>query len=125
LIEKSLSIDNVFVWALIMGHFLVPLKYQHRVLFWGIFGALMLRAIFIFAGVALIEKFDWILYVFGAFLLYTAGKLMFGDDEHADPADSKFFKAVNKIVPSTDEYDGQKLFTSAMPSAVRPRCWPC
>ncbi len=111
LIEKSLSIDNVFVWALIMGHFLVPLKYQHRVLFWGIFGALMLRAIFIFAGVALIEKFDWILYVFGAFLLYTAGKLMFGDDEHADPADSKFFKAVNKIVPSTDEYDGQKLFT--------------
>ncbi len=93
LIEKSLSIDNVFVWALIMGHFLVPLKYQHRVLFWGIFGALLLRAIFIFAGVALIEKFDWILYVFGAFLLYTAAKLVFGNDEHADPTDSKFLKA--------------------------------
>ena len=85
LIEKSLSIDNVFVWALIMSYFLVPLKYQHRVLFWGIFGALLLRAIFIFAGVALIEKFDWMLYIFGAFLLYTAAKLIFGNSEEADP----------------------------------------
>ena len=74
LIEKSLSIDNVFVWALIMSYFVVPPKYQHRVLFWGIFGALVMRAIFIFAGVALIERFDWILYIFGAFLLYTAGR---------------------------------------------------
>jgi tellurite resistance protein TerC len=111
LIEKSLSIDNVFVWALIMSYFLVPLKYQHRVLFWGIFGALLLRAIFIFAGVALIEKFDWILYVFGAFLLYTAAKLIFGNTEENDPRDSKFLKLVNRFVPSTDEYDGQKLFT--------------
>ena len=111
LIEKSLSIDNVFVWALIMSYFLVPLKYQHRVLFWGIFGALVLRAIFIFAGVALIEKFDWVLYVFGAFLLYTAAKLIFGNDEEVDPRDSKFLKLVNRFVPSTDEYDGQKLFT--------------
>jgi tellurite resistance protein TerC len=111
LIEKSLSIDNVFVWALIMSYFLVPLKYQHRVLFWGIFGALLLRAIFIFAGVALIEKFDWILYVFGAFLLYTAAKLIFGNSEDADPRDSKFLKLVNRFVPSTDEYDGQKLFS--------------
>ena len=67
------------MWALIISYFLVPLKYQHRVLFWGIFGALVLRAIFIFAGVALIEKFDWILYIFGAFLLYTAAKLVFGN----------------------------------------------
>ncbi len=111
LIEKSLSIDNVFVWALIMGFFLVPGKYQHRVLFWGIFGALALRAIFIFAGVALIEKFDWILYVFGAFLLYTAGKLVFSDKDHIDPGNSKFLKVVNKLVPSTDKFDGQKLFT--------------
>ena len=85
LIEESLSIDNVFVWALILAYFLVPPKYQHRVLFWGIFGALVLRAIFIFAGVALIERFDWVLYVFGAFLLYTAGKLIFSDNEHVDP----------------------------------------
>ncbi len=111
LIEKSLSIDNVFVWALIMGYFVVPLKYQHRVLFWGIFGALMLRAIFIFAGVALIERFDWILYLFGAFLLYTAGKLVFSDDDHVDPGDSRFLKLVNKVVPSSDEFDGQKMFT--------------
>jgi tellurite resistance protein TerC len=111
LIEKSLSVDNVFVWALIMGYFVVPLKYQHRVLFWGIFGALVLRAIFIFAGVALIEKFDWILYLFGAFLLYTAAKLVFGKESSIDPGESKFLKMVNRVVPSTDEYDGQKLFT--------------
>jgi tellurite resistance protein TerC len=111
LIEKSLSIDNVFVWALIMGYFKVPMKYQHRVLFWGIFGALALRAIFIFAGVALIEQFDWILYVFGVFLLYTAGKLVFSDNDHVDPGESKFLKLVNRFVPSTDEYDGQNLFT--------------
>ena len=111
LIEKSLSIDNVFVWALIMGYFKVPMKYQHRVLFWGIFGALALRAIFIFAGVALIEQFDWILYVFGAFLLYTAGKLVFSDNDHVDPGNSKFLKLVHRFVPSTDQYDGQKLFT--------------
>ncbi len=111
LIEKSLSIDNVFVWALIMGYFKVPLKYQHRVLFWGIFGALALRAIFIFAGVALIERFDWILYLFGAFLLYTAAKLVFSDNDHVDPGESKFLKIVNRFVPSTDEFDGQKMFT--------------
>ncbi|MGB0111985.1 MAG: TerC family protein [Ilumatobacteraceae bacterium] len=111
LIEKSLSIDNVFVWALIMGYFKVPAKYQHRVLFWGIFGALALRAVFIFAGVALIEKFDWVLYIFGAFLLYTAAKLVFSDNEHVDPGNSKFLKVVNKVVPSTDMFDGQKLFT--------------
>jgi tellurite resistance protein TerC len=111
LIEKSLSVDNVFVWALIFSHFMVPQKYQHRVLFWGIFGALVLRAIFIFLGVELIERFSWILYVFGAFLLFTALKMMFGDDEHADPASSKFLKFVRKFVPSTDQLDGQRLFT--------------
>jgi TerC family integral membrane protein len=111
LIEKSLSIDNVFVWALIMGYFLVPQKYQHRVLFWGIFGALVMRAIFIFAGVALIERFEWILYVFGVFLLYTAGRLIFSDNEHIDPGNSRFLKFVNRVVPSTDQLDGQKLFT--------------
>jgi len=111
LIEKSLSIDNVFVWALIFGYFKVPSKYQHRVLFWGIFGALVMRAIFIFLGVALIEKFDWILYVFGGFLLYTAGKLVFTDNDHVDPGNSRFLKLVNRVVPSTDKMDGQKLFT--------------
>ena len=71
-VEKSLSVDNVFVWAVIFGYFAVPKAYQHRVLFWGIFGALVLRAIFIFAGVALLERLDWLIYVFGAFLIFTA-----------------------------------------------------
>ena len=72
LIEKSLSVDNVFVWAVIFSFFAIPRKFQFRVLFWGIFGALVLRAIFIFAGVSLIERFEWVLYVFGAFLILTA-----------------------------------------------------
>lgn len=111
LIEKSLSIDNVFVWALIMGYFRVPQKYQHRVLFWGIFGALVMRAIFIFAGVAIIERFDWVLYLFGAFLLYTAAKLVFTDNDHIDPSESKFLAVVNRFVPTADGLDGQRLFT--------------
>ena len=111
LIEESLSVDNVFVWALILSYFMVPPKYQHRVLFWGIFGALILRAMFIFAGVAIIKRFDWVLYVFGAFLLYTAGKLVFGDSDHVDPGKSRFLRIAKRIVPSTDELDGQKLFT--------------
>ena len=111
LIEKSLSVDNVFVWALILSYFKVPPRYQHRVLFWGIFGALIMRAIFIFAGVALIEKFEWVLYLFGAFLLYTAVKLVVSKNEQIDPANSKFLKLVHKVVPLTDELDGQKLFT--------------
>lgn len=111
LIEKSLSIDNVFVWALIMGYFRVPQKYQHRVLFWGVFGALVLRAIFIFAGVAIIERFDWVLYLFGAFLLYTAGRLVFTDNDHVDPGESKFLALVRRFVRTTDDLDGQRLFT--------------
>ncbi|MFM7251817.1 MAG: TerC family protein [Ilumatobacteraceae bacterium] len=111
LIEKSLSIDNVFVWALILSYFRVPPRYQHRVLFWGIFGALVMRAAFIFAGVAIIENFAWTLYVFGAFLLYTAGKLVLSGDEHVDPSRSRFLKAIHRVVPMTDELDGQRLFT--------------
>ena len=111
LIEKSLSVDNVFVWALIMSYFSVPPRYQHRVLFWGIFGALVLRAVFIFAGIALIERFDWVLYVFGAFLLYTALKLVMGGDEHVDPGKSRFLRMVRRLVPLSDELDGQRLFT--------------
>jgi tellurite resistance protein TerC len=111
LIEKSLSVDNVFVWALILSYFQVPNRYQHRVLFWGIFGALVMRAVFIFAGVALIERFEWVLYLFGAFLLYTAAKLIFEGDEEMDPSASRFLKVINRLVPSTPLYDGQKLFT--------------
>ena len=111
LIEKSLSIDNVFVWALILSFYKIPLKYQHRVLFWGIFGALALRAIFIFAGIALIEKFAWVLYIFGAFLIFTAVKLVVKGEDEMDPASGRFMKIINRFVPSTTELDGQKLFT--------------
>ena len=111
LIEKSLSVDNVFVWAVIFSYFAVPPQYQFRVLFWGIFGALVLRAVFIFAGVALIETFDWILYVFGAFLLYTAVKIARHQGAEVHPEHNPVLKLVRRVVPSTTEYDGQKMFT--------------
>jgi tellurite resistance protein TerC len=111
LIEKSLSVDNVFVWAVIFGYFGVPAKYQVRVLFWGIFGALVLRAIFIFAGVALLEAFDWVLYVFGAFLLFTAVRIARHQQAEVHPDTNPVLRVVHRVVPSTAEYDGQRLFT--------------
>ena len=111
LIEYSLSIDNVFVWALILAYFRVPADFQHRVLFWGVFGALVLRGGFIVAGVALISKFEWVLYVFGAFLVYTAIKLVRGGDDEIDPSSSRFLKVVRRVVPLSDELDGQRLFS--------------
>ena len=111
LIEKSLSVDNVFVWAVIFSYFGVPPKYQFRVLFWGIFGALVLRAVFIFAGVALLERFDWILYVFGAFLVITAVRIARHDEGEIHPDQNPVLRFVRRIVPSTNEYDGQRLFT--------------
>jgi tellurite resistance protein TerC len=111
LIEESLSVDNVFVWAVIMSFFAVPKQYQFRTLFWGIFGALVLRAVFIFAGVALIEAFDWILYIFGAFLVFTAFRIAKHDEAEVDPEHNIALRVVRKIVPSTSEYHGQKLFT--------------
>jgi len=112
LIEKSLSIDNVFVWAVIFSFFAVPREYQFRVLFWGIFGALVLRGIFIFAGVSLIERFEWVLYVFGAFLLYTAVKIARHDEsDRIDYERNIAMRVVRRLVPTTDDYDGQKLFT--------------
>lgn len=110
LIEKSLSIDNVFVWAVILGYFAVPAKYQFRVLFWGVFGALVLRAIFIFAGVALLERFEWLLYVFGAFLLFTAWRMVKGDDEEVHPEENPILRLVQRVLPSTPTYHGQHLF---------------
>lgn len=112
LIEKSLSVDNVFVWAVIFSFFAVPREYQFRVLFWGIFGALVLRGIFIFAGVTLIERFEWILYLFGAFLLYTAWKIAHHDEsQQVDYNSNIAMRLVRRIVPTTDRYEGQKLFT--------------
>jgi tellurite resistance protein TerC len=111
LIEESLSIDNVFVWAVILTFFQVPQQYRFRVLFWGVFGALVLRAIFIFAGVALVERFEWLLYFFGAFLVYTAVKIARHNEAEVHPDQNLALRLVRKVVPSTDEYDGQKMFT--------------
>ena len=113
LIEYSLSIDNVFVWALILAYFRVPAQYQRRVLFWGVFGALVLRAGFIFAGVALITRFEWMLFIFGGFLLYTAGRLLFSNDDAMDPSQSRFLKVVHRFVPTTPELHGQRMFVRA------------
>ncbi|MEY2448050.1 MAG: tellurite resistance protein TerC [Acidimicrobiaceae bacterium] len=111
LLELSLSVDNVFVWAVILTFFAVPSKYQFRVLFWGVFGALVLRAGFIFAGVALIERFSVVLYVFGAILLYSAWKIARHDEnEVVDLDQSATMRFVRRFVPSTSEYHGQKLF---------------
>jgi tellurite resistance protein TerC len=110
LIEKSLSVDNVFVWSLIFGFFAVPRAYQFRVLFWGVFGALVLRFIFIFAGVELIERFEWLLFVFGAFLIFTAFRIARGGEEEVHPDQNPVLKLVRRVVPSTSEYDGQKMF---------------
>ncbi len=110
LIEKSLSVDNVFVWALIMSYFAVPREFQFRVLFWGVFGALVLRFIFIFAGVALLEQFEWLLFVFGAFLLVTAFRLLRHGDEEVHPEQNPVLRLVRRVIPSTTEYNGQHLF---------------
>jgi tellurite resistance protein TerC len=111
LIEKSLSVDNVFVWAVLLSYFAVPAQYQFRVLFWGVFGALVLRAIFIFAGVALLETFDWILYVFGAFLLYTAFRIARHSEVEVHPEHNPVLRLVRKVIPTSSTFDGQKLFT--------------
>jgi tellurite resistance protein TerC len=111
LIELSLSIDNLFVFLLIFNYFKVPKKYQHRALFWGIFMALVLRMVMIFAGAELVEKFHWILYAFGAFLIYTGIK-MFGEEEDFNPEDSWIVGLTTRFVRISKHYDEEKFFVS-------------
>ncbi len=106
LIEKSLSIDNVFVFALIFGYFAVPAAHQHRVLFWGVFGALVFRALFIAGGIALLEAFHWTVYVFGAILLITAIRLVFEKDKEIHPEKNPLLKLFRRFVPVTENYEG-------------------
>ncbi|WP_289062656.1 TerC family protein [uncultured Zobellia sp.] len=110
LIELSLSIDNVFVIAVIFSAFKIPALYQHRVLFWGILGAIVFRGLMILFGVALITKFEWIIYVFGVFLLWTAFKMLKGDDDNFKPKDSWIFKQIGKIYPITSDFHGHDFF---------------
>ncbi len=114
LIELSLSVDNVFVIAVIFSSFKIPPLYQHRVLFWGILGAIVFRALMILFGVALITKFEWIIYVFGVFLLWTAFKMLKGEEEEFEPKKSFVFRQIKKIYPITGSIQGEKFFVKRM-----------
>ena len=111
LIELSLSMDNVFVIAMIFNYFKVPGQFQHRVLFWGILGALVMRGLMIWLGVALIERFHWTLYIFGAFLLFTGIKMVFSDDDGVHPEKNPIVKLAQRFFPISKHFDGQKFTT--------------
>jgi tellurite resistance protein TerC len=109
LLEKSLSVDNLFVFALIFSYFRVPRAYQHRVLFYGVLGALVLRFLFIAAGIALLERFSFVIYLFGAFLIYTAVKMLRDDGVEMDPGRSRAVTLLRRVMPVTDDYHGQRF----------------
>ena len=110
LIEKALSVDNIFVFVLIFSYFSVPAKYQHRVLFWGIIGALLMRGAMIGLGAALIKEFHWIIYVFGAFLVFTGIRMAFHRDEEIHPEQNPVVRLFKRIVPVTNHYVDDKFF---------------
>lgn len=112
LVEYSLSVDNIFVFILIFSYFRVAVEHRHKILFWGILGALVMRGVMIYAGVALIERFEWIMYIFGVFLLFTGIKMLFHkDDDEMDPSDNPIVKIFKKIMPISPEYSGDRFFT--------------
>jgi tellurite resistance protein TerC len=111
LIELSLSVDNLFVFLLLFSYFKVPPKYQHRVLYWGVLGALVMRVTMILAGTELIGRFHWIIYIFGAFLIYTGIKMLGGEDTEIDPEDNPIVRFVTRHVPIVRHYERRKFFT--------------
>ena len=111
LIEEALSVDNIFVFVLVFSYFRVPAQYQHRVLFWGVIGALLMRGAMIAVGAALIARFHWIIYIFGAFLVITGIRMAFHDEADIEPESNPVLKLVRRLVPITPHYDGQKFFT--------------
>ena len=114
LIEYALSVDNIFVFVLIFGYFRIPMEYQHRVLLWGIMGALILRGAMIGAGSVLVSRFEWILYIFGAFLVFTGIRMALQKAEaQYDPEDNPMLRLVRKVIPVTPEYHGQQFFVRA------------
>jgi len=110
LIEKSLSVDNVFVFALIFTYFKVPGEYQHRILFWGILGALVMRAILIAVGITLLENFHFVIYIFGGFLIFSAYRLVKDKDREIHPERNPVIRLAKKVIPTTDTYHGAKFF---------------
>ena len=109
LIEKALSIDNIFVFVLIFSYFAVPAQYQHRVLFWGVLGALIMRGVMIALGAALIYEFHWIIYVFGAFLIFTGIRMATHKTEEVHPEKNPIVRLARRIMPFSDTYEGQKF----------------
>ena len=109
-IEKSLSVDNIFVFALIFGFFSVPREYQHRVLVWGIIGAVVFRIIFIALGSTLLDRFDWMFYVFGAFLVFTGLRMAFGKETEVNPASNPALRLMRRVIPVSTEYHGTRFF---------------
>jgi tellurite resistance protein TerC len=110
LIEKSLSVDNIFVIILIFSYFNVPPSYQHKVLFWGILGALVMRVCFILAGIELIHKFHWLIYIFGGFLIFTGIRIITQGDLKLNPEKNPIVKFVRKLFPVTESFEGDKFF---------------
>lgn len=110
LIEKSLSVDNIFVIILIFSYFRVPDEYQHKVLFWGILGALVMRVIFILSGIELIHRFHWLIYIFGGFLIFTGVKMLLSDDSKIDPEKNPLIKLAKKLFAITKNFEGDKFF---------------
>lgn len=111
LIEKALSVDNIFVFVLIFSYFAVPPKYQHRVLFWGIIGALVMRGSMILAGAALIKQFHWVIWIFGVFLIFTGIRMATAQDEQIEPEKNPVVRLFRRFMPISDRYDGQKFLT--------------
>ena len=111
LIEYSLSMDNVFVFAVLFTYFAVPAQYQHRLLFWGVFGAIVFRAIFIVAGTALLQSFHFVIYIFGALLLFTAWRMVTAGTENVDPSANPILRLMRRVIRITDDFDGQRFFT--------------
>jgi len=111
LIELALSVDNIFVFVLIFNYFAVPSRYQHRVLFWGVLGALVFRGVMIGAGAVLLQRFEWIIYVFGAFLVFTGIRMAMQDDVEIHPESNPALKLVRRFLPVSNDYDGQRFFT--------------
>lgn len=109
-IEKALSVDNIFVFVLIFSYFNIPTIYQHKVLFWGVIGALIMRVIFIFAGVALLEKFHWTIYIFGAILIFTGVKMLLEKDKKMEPDKNPIMKLFRKFIPTTNELHEDRFF---------------
>src|SRR4029079_4962305 len=122
-IEKSLSIDNVFVWAVIFSSFAIPARYQHRVLFWGIFGALVMRAIFIFAGTALIEEFWWMLLVFGVVLLFSGFKVLRHKEGEGQHGHDRAVKLLGRFLPVRSELAEQHFVVKESPSPGQAARW--